>query len=248
MPYHISTRSAGSGGTSPAAPRSRSLLTGYACQPVPATQRRDKHAGQRRRPRRPRPPRRPRDELELLLLDELELLLLDELELLLLEELELLLLDELDELLPATTIGFSTASPAGRASMSTPPSGRGECDQPPSLVPVGICLATAAPPVSSAASAPSDTNILRCMTIAPHIGRTSSPASLKRFREQACQSDLIEHQLHFSCRPSLEFGESAITNQVAGPFHGPIRAHQIEPELDPTRRATPISRQFLSKF
>jgi hypothetical protein len=103
--------------------------------------------------------------LELLLFDELELLLLDELELLLLDELELLLLDELDELLPATTIGFSAASPAARASRPTPPSGKGECDQPPSRVPVGICLATAAPPVSSAASAPSDTNILRFMAI-----------------------------------------------------------------------------------
>jgi hypothetical protein len=118
--------------------------------------------------RRPRLPRRPRDELELLLLEEFELLLLDELLLLLLDELELLLLDELEELLPATIIGFSATSPAASASRSRPPSGRGECDHPPSLVPVGICLATAEPPVSRAASAPSDTNILRFMTIAPH--------------------------------------------------------------------------------
>jgi hypothetical protein len=104
--------------------------------------------------------------LEPLLLDELELLLLDELELLLLEELELLLLEELDELLPATTIGFSAVSPVASASMSSPRSGRGECDQSPSLV--GICLATAEPPVSSVASAPRDANILRSMTIAPH--------------------------------------------------------------------------------
>jgi hypothetical protein len=106
------------------------------------------------------------EELELLLLEELELLLLEELELLLLDELELLLLDELDELLPATTIGFSAVPPVASASMSRPRSGRGECDQPPSLV--GICLATAEPPVSSAASAPSDTNILRFMSTAPH--------------------------------------------------------------------------------
>jgi hypothetical protein len=130
---------------------------------------------QRRRPPRPlRPPRLPRDELELLLLDEfelllleeLELLLLDEFELLLLEELELLLLDELDELLPATTIGCSTVSPVASASMSRPGSGRGERDQSPSLV--GICRAAAEPPVSNAASAPSDTNILRSMSTAPH--------------------------------------------------------------------------------
>jgi hypothetical protein len=131
---------------------------------------------------RRRLPSRPRDELELLLLDELELLLLDELELLLLDELELLLLDELDELLldelelllldeldellPATIIGFSAVSPAASGSKSRPPSRSGERDQSPSLV--GICLATAEPPVSSAASAPSDTNILRFMSTAPH--------------------------------------------------------------------------------
>ena len=106
------------------------------------------------------------EEFELLLLEELELLLLEELELLLLDELDELLLDELDELLPATTIGFSAVSPAASASISRPRSGRGEYDQSPSLV--GICLATAEPPVSSAASAPSDTNILRSMSTAPH--------------------------------------------------------------------------------
>jgi hypothetical protein len=129
---------------------------------------------QRRRP--PRPPRRPRDEFELLLLEEFELLLLEEFELLLLDELELLLLDELDELLldeldellPATTIGFSVVSPAASASISRPRSGNGECDQSPSLVPVGICLAMAEPPASNAVSAPSDTNILRFMSPAPH--------------------------------------------------------------------------------
>jgi hypothetical protein len=111
---------------------------------------------QRRRRRLLR--RRRRDEFELLLLEEFELLLLD--------ELELLLLDELDELLPASTIGSSAVSPLASASMSRPCSGRGECDQSPSLA--GICLATAEPPVSSAASAPSDTNILRSMATAPH--------------------------------------------------------------------------------
>jgi hypothetical protein len=147
-----------------------------------------------RRPRRPRP-RRPPDELELLLLDELELLLLDELDELLLDELELLLLDELDELLPATTIGCSAASPAANASRSRPPSDRGECDQPPSLVPLGICLATAEPPVSSAASAPSDTNILRFMTIAPH---RPNPAPVKGLSaRRPAKPDLIEHRLHF---------------------------------------------------
>jgi hypothetical protein len=119
---------------------------------------------QRRRRRLLR--RRRRDEFELLLLEEFELLLLEEFELLLLDELELLLLDELDELLPASTIGSSAVSPLASASMSRPRSGRGECDQSPSLT--GICLATAEPPVSSAASAPSDTNILRSMATAPH--------------------------------------------------------------------------------
>jgi hypothetical protein len=106
------------------------------------------------------------DELEPLLLDELELLLLDELELLLFEEFELLLLEELDELLPARTIGLSTVSPAASASMLRPRSGRGEYDQSPSLA--GISLAMAEPPISNAANAPSDTNILRFMATTPH--------------------------------------------------------------------------------
>jgi hypothetical protein len=100
------------------------------------------------------------------LLEEFELLLLEELELLLLDELDELLLDELDELLPATTIGLSAVWPAVSASMSRPRSGSGEYDQLPSLV--GISLATAEAPVSSAASAPSDTSILRFMAITPH--------------------------------------------------------------------------------
>jgi hypothetical protein len=106
--------------------------------------------------------------LELLLLEELELLLLEEFDELLLEEFDELLLEELELLLPATTIGCSAASPAASASMSRPRFGRGECDQSSSLAPVGICLATAEPPVSSAASAPSDTNILRSISPAPH--------------------------------------------------------------------------------
>jgi hypothetical protein len=116
---------------------------------------------------RPPPDAAPRyEEFELLLLEELELLLLEELELLLLDELDELLLDELDELLPATTIGLSAVSPAASASISRPRPSRGEYDQSPSLV--GISLATAEPPVSSAASAPSDTNILRFMATTPH--------------------------------------------------------------------------------
>jgi hypothetical protein len=101
------------------------------------------------------------EEFELLLLEEFELLLLEELDELLLEELD----EELDELLPAMTIGFSAVWPAS-ASMWTPRSGRGEYDQSPSLV--GISLATAEAPVSSAASAPSGTNILRFMATTPH--------------------------------------------------------------------------------
>jgi hypothetical protein len=121
-----------------------------------------------------RPPTTPRyeefellllEEFELLLLEEFELLLLEEFELLLLDELDELLLDELDELLPATTIGRSAVSPAASASMSTPRSGRGEYDQLPSLV--GLSLAMAEVPVSSAASAPSDTNIFRFMATTP---------------------------------------------------------------------------------
>jgi hypothetical protein len=135
------------------------------------------------------------EEFELLLLEEFELLLFEEFELLLLDELELLLLDELDELLPATTIGLSAGWPAASASMSRPRSGRDEYDQPPSLV--GISLATAEAPVSSAASAPSDTNILRFMATTPQRPNHSFGLVGRVESEQACKGDLMEHQLRF---------------------------------------------------